>query len=87
VLPVAHELNAKVYTSRQFSKGKFTFDPMASFPRFIIGSMAGLHMTVISSKNFELSRDEKLTHLLAVLYTLTSSLDLGLLFLFLFLFF
>jgi hypothetical protein len=29
-----HELNAKVYTSRQFSKGKFTFDPMASFPGF-----------------------------------------------------
>jgi hypothetical protein len=32
-----HELNANVYTSRQFSKGKFTFNPMGSFPRFIIG--------------------------------------------------
>ena len=30
-----HELNEKVYTSRQFSKGKSIFDPMASFPRFI----------------------------------------------------
>jgi hypothetical protein len=43
-----HELNGKVYTSRQFCKGKFTFDPMGSFPRFIIDSMAGLHMKVIS---------------------------------------
>ena len=43
-----HELNAKVCISKQFSKGKFTFDPMASFPRFIIGSKAGLHTKVIS---------------------------------------
>ena len=43
-----HELNAKVYTSRQFCKGKFTFDPMGPFPRFIIDSMAGLRMKVIS---------------------------------------
>jgi hypothetical protein len=40
------ELNANVCISKQFSKGKFTFDPMAT--RFIIGSMAGLHMKVIS---------------------------------------
>jgi hypothetical protein len=44
VLPFCqHELNANVYTSRQFSKGKFTFNPMASFSRFIIASMASLH--------------------------------------------
>jgi hypothetical protein len=41
-----HELNAKVYTSRQFCKGKFTFDP---FPRFIIDSMAGLRMKQASN--------------------------------------
>jgi hypothetical protein len=43
-----HDLNAKVCISEQFSKGKFTFHPMASFPRFIIGRMAGLNMKVIS---------------------------------------
>ena len=53
-----HELNAKltcivqyiyyVYTSRQFSKGKLTFDSMASFPCFVIGSIIGLHIKVIS---------------------------------------
>jgi hypothetical protein len=41
-----HDLNAKICISKQFFKGKFTFDPMASFPRFIIGRMAGLNISL-----------------------------------------